>query len=91
MIDHIDIANVLFLDIECVSGSPEFPELPEALQDLWRIKSRSVLRKTDDELTDDEVADFLAAKGFATQVYVRGTFGATRVEEGKVLQIKCAE
>ena len=56
MIDHIDIANVLFLDIECVSGSPEFPELPEALQDLWRIKSRSVLRKTDDELTDDEVA-----------------------------------
>ena len=37
------------------------------------------------------IIDRRAAKGFATQVYVRGTFGATRVEEGKVLQIKCAE
>ena len=29
-------------------------------------------------------------KSYATQVYVRGTFGATRVEEGKVVQILCA-
>ena len=30
-------------------------------------------------------------KSFATQVYVRGTFGATRAEEGKVVEIKCDE
>ena len=30
-------------------------------------------------------------KSFATQVYVKGTFGATRAEEGKVVEIKCAE
>lgn len=29
-------------------------------------------------------------KSYATQVYLRGTFGATRVEEGKVVQIICA-
>jgi len=30
-------------------------------------------------------------KSFATQVYVKGTFGATRAEEGKVIEIKCDE
>lgn len=30
-------------------------------------------------------------KSYATQVYVRGTFGATRTEEGKVVEIKCSE
>jgi hypothetical protein len=32
-----------------------------------------------------------ADKGYATQVYVKGTFGATRTEEGKVVEIVCAE
>ena len=30
-------------------------------------------------------------KSYATQVYVKGTFGATRTEEGKVVEIKCSE
>ena len=30
-----------------------------------------------------------ADKSYATQVYVKGTFGATRVEEGKVVEIIC--
>jgi subtilisin family serine protease len=32
-----------------------------------------------------------ADKGYATQVYVKGTFGATRTEEKKVVEIKCSE
>ncbi len=32
-----------------------------------------------------------ADKGYATQVYVKGTFGATRTEEKKVVEIKCDE
>ncbi|NNG04029.1 MAG: hypothetical protein HKM95_08000 [Inquilinus sp.] len=32
-----------------------------------------------------------ADKSHATQVYVKGTFGATRVEEGKVVEVLCAE
>ena len=32
-----------------------------------------------------------ADKGYGTQVYVKGTFGATRVEEGKVVEIICDE
>lgn len=30
-------------------------------------------------------------KSYATQVYVKGTFGATRVEEGKVVEVLCVE
>lgn len=32
-----------------------------------------------------------ADKSHATQIYLSGTFGATRVEEGKVVEIKCSE
>jgi len=32
-----------------------------------------------------------ADKSYATQVYVSGTFGATRLEEGKVVEVICAE
>lgn len=32
-----------------------------------------------------------ADKSYATQVYVKGTFGATRTEEGKVVEIICDE
>lgn len=32
-----------------------------------------------------------ADKSYATQVYVKGTFGATRTEEGKVVEILCTE
>jgi hypothetical protein len=35
--------------------------------------------------------DQRADKSYATQVYVKGTFGATRTEEGKVVEILCAE
>lgn len=32
-----------------------------------------------------------ADKSHATQVYVKGTFGATRIEEGKCIEIECQE
>jgi hypothetical protein len=30
-------------------------------------------------------------KSYSTQVYVKGTFGATRIEEGKIVKITCSE
>ena len=35
--------------------------------------------------------DIRADKSYATQVYVKGTFGATRTEEKKVVEILCSE
>ncbi len=58
MIDSIDIADILFLDIECVSGQPSYDEMDETLQELWHHKSKSLLRRTgNDEPTGEEVED----------------------------------
>lgn len=54
MIDHIDITNVLFLDIETVSNVAQYEELNEDLQYLWKLKSRSVLKKYNEEITTEE-------------------------------------
>jgi predicted PolB exonuclease-like 3'-5' exonuclease len=57
MIDQIDIANVLFLDIETVSASADYEELDDEMRELWYIKSRALLRsKSVDELDEADVA-----------------------------------
>ncbi|MBK7410876.1 MAG: ribonuclease H-like domain-containing protein [Saprospirales bacterium] len=56
MLNVIDIANVLFLDIECVSGEPNFEELPEHMQELWKIKARG-LNRAQEELEEEAYAE----------------------------------
>ncbi len=56
MIETIDVANILFLDLECVSAQASYDELDETFQELWRHKAKSLLRKAEGELTDEEVA-----------------------------------
>jgi len=55
MIDQVDIARVLFLDVECVSAKPSFADLDENFQKLWAVKSRQLLRRPAEEITDEEV------------------------------------
>ncbi len=55
--DAFDLYNVLFLDVETAPGKPDFEELNEELQELWSIKCRTILRKTQDELEYDEIAE----------------------------------
>ncbi len=52
MIESIDIANILFLDIECVSAQPSYDELEETFQELWAIKSKGIARR---EVSGEEV------------------------------------
>ncbi len=56
MIENLDIANILFLDIETVSQYAEYKDLPENFQKHWKHKSRQVLRQFDEEITDEEAA-----------------------------------
>jgi hypothetical protein len=56
MIDRLDIAHVLFLDIETVSGKPTYDDLDETFKELWKLKCRGVLKKYDEEITDEEAA-----------------------------------
>jgi 3'-5' exonuclease len=53
MMDQIDIANVLFLDIETASQQPVYSDLDDTFKSLWQDKSRSILRRYDEELTEE--------------------------------------
>jgi len=44
MLHHIQIENVLFLDIETVPQCPEFQQLDETTQQLWEQKSASLCK-----------------------------------------------
>ena len=56
LLDSFDLYNILFLDIETVPGNPDFEALPEDLQELWAVKSKSILRRHGEELEYDEIA-----------------------------------
>ncbi len=62
MLEHIDIANILFLDIETVSGQATFPELGEDLQYLWGLKSKSLRRNEPEPLDEEGMAAFYKDK-----------------------------
>ncbi|MGB0864778.1 MAG: ribonuclease H-like domain-containing protein [Saprospiraceae bacterium] len=62
MIDKIDITNVLFLDIETVSGYASYDELTDEFKKLWKLKTKSILRKYDEPITDEEAAEAFEEK-----------------------------
>lgn len=55
MLNDIDIRQVLFLDAECVSGKPDFSDLSEDFQTLWKHKAQGLSRQ-EEPLTDEEAA-----------------------------------
>ncbi len=62
MLNSTDVGNILFFDIETVSGKKEFSELDETMQDLWRHKCKQILRKPAEEITEEEVAETYTEK-----------------------------
>ncbi len=62
MLNQIDIAKVLFLDVECVSSYPSYSDLNEDFQKLWQIKSKQILRKYDEAVSEDEAAALFPEK-----------------------------
>jgi len=57
MIQGTDLSNILFLDIETVSQFPEYEQLSDRLKPLWEKKAKSTLRKYDEALTEEELAE----------------------------------
>jgi hypothetical protein len=56
MLEYIDITNILFFDIETVPATPQFSDLNETWQDLWRSKSKSLLKKSEEDIHDEDYA-----------------------------------
>jgi 3'-5' exonuclease len=63
MLDSLDITNVLFFDIETVPGAQNYSDLDETWQYLWAHKAKGILRKTDEEMTDDDAANVYERAG----------------------------
>ena len=56
MVEHLDLSKILFLDVECVSGKANYEELDDDLKYLWKLKSKFVLKKYDEEVTEEDAA-----------------------------------
>lgn len=56
MLDNVNLGTVLFLDIETVSTTKTYEELDENLQKFWKLKSRGILKRYDEPITDEEAA-----------------------------------
>ena len=54
MYDKVELKDILFLDIECVSGESSLAEVRPELHKLWSDKAPRILRV--DELSEEEVA-----------------------------------
>ncbi|MCG8332603.1 MAG: 3'-5' exonuclease [Chitinophagales bacterium] len=61
MLEKVDIANVLFLDIETVSNKSDYDQLDDALKGLWAIKGRQILR-TSEEQEEETLAELYTEK-----------------------------
>ncbi|MBR9922079.1 MAG: 3'-5' exonuclease, partial [Bacteroidetes bacterium] len=56
MLQSIDVARILFLDVECVSGEASWSDLDPTMQDLWSGKARSILRNADPDPDEETIA-----------------------------------
>lgn len=54
MLDNIDIAKVLFLDIECVSSTKKYTDLSEDMQYLWRLKAATALKRYGEKISEED-------------------------------------
>lgn len=53
---QLDFKRILFFDIETVSQKPIFADLPDSFQYQWARKSKFILRKYEEEVSDEEMA-----------------------------------
>ena len=89
MLEQIDIANVLFLDIETVSGKAQFADLSEDFQALWAHKARVVMRASEELTEEEQAAAYLDRAGIFAEFgkIVCISVGAVHRDKDKRLKI----
>ena len=58
MLQHLDLRDILFFDIETVSCTEHYEHLPERLQELWHKKAAQLLKQPVTELSEEDASDF---------------------------------
>ena len=57
MTTQFQLEDILFFDIETVSLRKKLSDLSEEHREEWRLKSRFLLRKFDEDIEDDELEE----------------------------------
>ncbi len=70
MLDTLSITNILFLDVETVSGTQHLHELSEEMQYLWKLKAAQIQRIPKSEMTNE-----LAAELYRDKAAIYAEFG----------------
>lgn len=78
MFNHIPLDQILFLDIETVSGEASYADLPDAMRDLWSHKARLISR--------EDLADWTEKKAEETYNQRAGIYA----EFGKIIVVSVA-
>lgn len=86
MLDHIEIGNILFLDIETVPGVYRFQDLDADLQDFWTDKTKFLQQR--DEKTAEELYDRAGIYAEFGQVICISTALVYRADGKEKLRIK---
>jgi len=60
--DAYDIYNILFLDIETAPCVQEFDDLNEEMQELWRSKCKTLLKRPEEEIEQDELEELFKSR-----------------------------
>ncbi len=63
MLDNIDITKILFFDIETVPGEKYHGDLIEVWSDLWKHKAQNILKKSKEEMTNEDAANIYDRAG----------------------------
>ena len=58
MIDQLPLNNILFLDVETVSGTHLLEELSDEMRYIWTLKASQLLKKPKDEIEEQELNQF---------------------------------
>jgi len=62
MINSLSITNVLFLDVETVSGKKNYSDLSNEMQYLWKIKAAQISKTPISDLSEDACAELYENK-----------------------------
>jgi len=60
--DVYDVYNILFLDIETAPCVQEFDDLSDEMQELWRSKCRTLLKRPEEEIEQDELEELFKTR-----------------------------
>jgi hypothetical protein len=63
MLQHIDLQNVLVLDIETVSNNPSFESLPPLMQQLWTLKSIQIQQRKSEDAKQTPAESYTTSAG----------------------------